>query len=243
VSLLSLVTFVALTYDATDDALHKGANPEIIGWSADETHFAVRAVEYDNSEEGGPECPGYVDPKGKPFRGKLVLAAYERGGKRLSSWTVQDYPGCTAPAVAKKTLAAAKQKFAELGIDLKRPGTAIHCQDSCDLQHAGAQLVYENTVTEKLDRDSAMIHEIGAVRLFLKLADKKTKLFELKVDEEYVPAMGMTQSVGLDTVFISPSGQAVFLRAFRGYYSGRGSGGDAVPIGYFEWEGDVLKKR
>jgi hypothetical protein len=240
---LSLLAFVALTYDATEDVLHKGAHPEIIGWSADETHFAVRAVEYDNSEEGGPECAGYVDPKGKPFRGKLVLAAYERGGKRLASWTVQDYPDCTAPAVAKKTLAAAKQKLAELGIDLKQPGTALHCKDSLDLQHAGAQLLCENTVQEKPNPETGMVHEIGALRLFLKLADKKTKLFELKVDEEYVPAMGLSQSVGLDTVFISPSGKAVFLRAYRGYFSGRGSGGDAVPVGYFEWEGDVLKKR
>lgn len=233
-----MTRFVLLLLAAAPvDPLQTSSVLQVTGWSADETKFSVRAFDLDDSEEQ-QACPGYVDHEGKPFIGKLVLAAYDRGAL-VQSFVVQDYPKCTPPAKAKEVLEAAKKKFAELGIDLSAKGTQLDCSKSCDLGH-GATLELEG-VKVRRDEEAMQGTIKGTMRIWLTTAKERTKLFEKVVKEEFPLMMGGRGSAGLRPVELSPQRGALIIRASIDTYSGRGGASwKMFSLGYFAFEGDLL---
>jgi hypothetical protein len=243
-----LVCAGLLTLAAVPEAVELYDSPydvEITGWSADETRFAARkfiSPRNDDSDKEPPSCPGYVDQKGKPFTGSLMVAAYKNGSV-VQSWVIQDYPACTPPAKAKATLAEAKKKFADLGIDLSKKGTQLPCKTTCDLKHNGATLVLEDATTSTEDEKTAQTRTHGAVRVWLRNGKSKKLLFETNVDETYYTVPGQL-FIDLEPIEVSPTGKSLLVwvtvtRMNRGV----GESQRMEKVGFFSWEGDALVKR
>jgi hypothetical protein len=98
---------------------------QIIGWSKDEKRLAVRLYDLDGEsnelDEPPPYCPGYINHKGKKFRGGLRFQLFE-GAKALNTWNIQDARPCTPPDTARDRLAQAKAALTEQGVDLTAIG-------------------------------------------------------------------------------------------------------------------------
>lgn len=98
---------------------------QLIGWSKDEKRFAVRIYELDGEtnelDEPPPYCPGYINHRGKKFRGALRIQLFE-GAKALNTWNIQDAQPCTPPAAARDRLAQAQAALSEQGVELTAMG-------------------------------------------------------------------------------------------------------------------------
>ncbi|KFE72186.1 hypothetical protein [Hyalangium minutum] len=98
---------------------------QIIGWSKDEKRFAIRlydlAVETNELDEPPPYCPGYINHRGKKFRGGLRIQLFG-GAKAINTWNIQDAQPCTPPDAARDRLAQAKAALTEQGVDLTAIG-------------------------------------------------------------------------------------------------------------------------
>ncbi|MBL8956665.1 MAG: hypothetical protein JNK82_38180 [Myxococcaceae bacterium] len=214
---------LAVLSQTAPDPLAYDDEVEVTGWSADALKVSVRVFDRSDVGEGETpkECPGYLDQNGESFTGRLYLAAYDQG-ELAGSWLVQDYPQCTLPAQAKATLAAAKAKFAELGINLKSPGTKVPCRGAtgCDVGHE-TRLVVDDRVTTKESRDGMRRTHQGAWSVFLKSAARKVPLCGEKVEvTEEASAMEGSSLVVTD-VEKSPKGDALIVRAGFGTVNGR----------------------
>lgn len=134
--------FLALLLLTSGAALAKGKPPpkpeassdmpmdlQLIGWSKDEKRFAVRSYhltgeEFAEMDEPPPYCPGYVDHRGKKFRGSLTLRVY-KGATVSGNWPIQNSDKCTPPEMARDRLAQVKAALAQQEIDLAALGTMV----------------------------------------------------------------------------------------------------------------------
>jgi hypothetical protein len=245
----------ATVEDATDLA---GASSHVIqpiGWSADERYVALRhfALQAEEDFEGGepPEpCKGYLDHKGKRFRGTLELLIFD-GNKLLERHKIQDGTGgtdepttpwpCTPFPVAKERLKKAKATLARLGIDKKNAGTTTTV-DKKGLPGAAAPLdkvrVDERIKTITDEEDSAQAS--GKVSIGEKNGTGMRVVLRRKLAAEWTLMMAGSWSSGFGPVFVSPSRRrAVFVYEER-FSSMRG--GDTKPwvLGMVAWDGKKL---
>ncbi len=223
---------------------------QLIGWSQDEQRYAFRTyahVEWDDTDmnpEREPEveklkaenaphedadgfCKGYLDHKGKRFRGALRLVVFE-GDKKLMTLPIQDEPRCTTPEVAATRLGEAKKKLAELGIDLGRPGKDLPLVagkkvDVKPEKQPAYALEYVSRLKEKAffspeaaeggteGVEPTEYRIEGTLELFLNRAGKKQKVFSQKVKREYTKMMGGFSEQRLASVHVSPSGERVVV--------------------------------
>ncbi|MFL5347803.1 MAG: hypothetical protein ACJ8AT_23690 [Hyalangium sp.] len=102
---------------------------QLVGWSKDEKRFAVRV--YNRTDPAGdalsepePYCPGYVDHRGKKFRGGLMLQSHD-GAQFTGTWHLQDTGQCTPPETMRDRLAQAKTALSEQGIELTAVGSTV----------------------------------------------------------------------------------------------------------------------
>ncbi|WP_224368581.1 hypothetical protein [Hyalangium versicolor] len=134
--------FLALLLFASSAVLAKGnpalkssvspdapADLQLIGWSKDEKRFAVRIYsltdnESDDLNEPPPYCPGYMDHRGKKFRGGLRFQLYD-GAKPVGDWPIQDLEKCTPPETARDRLSQANTALAQQEVDLRNLGTLV----------------------------------------------------------------------------------------------------------------------
>jgi hypothetical protein len=112
-----------------DDASDVVEDLQLIGWSQDEQRFALRVYDLadldgDDLSEPPPYCPGYVDLRGKKFRGSVMLQAHD-GKQFTGAWNIQDVQPCTAPETARERLAQAKANLEQQGIDLSAVGSTV----------------------------------------------------------------------------------------------------------------------
>ena len=226
--LLLLIALAATPAEGPLDPVASMQELQLIGWSKDETRYAVRA--FDRFEEPPAECAGYVDHEGKRFNGRLAVAAYERG-RLLESWVVQDFPQCTPEATAQATLAAAKAKLAELGIDLEAKGTSLPCAKGCKLPGGAALEVVDKTRNARHEDEEGFRKFSGTLRVTLRSGKQVTQLFEKSFQEAYMVVMGATMSAGLEKVWLSPSGKVFLTRAVRVHSTARGPNVYPFPLG------------
>jgi hypothetical protein len=207
----ALIATLVLGATPQIDPLYGFGEVTVTGWSADEARFSVRAIDPD---EGKP-CPGYVDDKGKPFTGRLVLAAYERGNL-FQSWVVQDYPHCTAPDKARQNLAEAKARFSELGIDLEKHGASLACDSGC---------------------------KVGEIALGFDATRRKLTSGSTELLSQWLPEdLSLKRKSGLRAIALAPSGKALLVRIFTEWTSGDDSG-VWNEVGFYEVRGQTLVRR
>jgi hypothetical protein len=112
-----------------DDSPEVLEDLQLVGWSKDEQQFAVRVYartdpDGDALREPEPYCPGYVDHRGKKFRGGLMLQSHD-GKQFTGAWHIQDSNPCTPPETVRDRLAQAKAALSEQGIDLSAVGSTV----------------------------------------------------------------------------------------------------------------------
>ena len=241
---------------AQEVELASGSNyptAQLIGWSPDEQRYAFRTyslkeddgleteteewqkaheeVEAYNASRQGPEgfCKGYLDHKGKPFKGSLTLVVFE-GGKKLLTLPIQDEPRCTDTQVAAERLGEAKKKLLELGIDTGRvgqefalvSGKKVHVKPEKQPPYA-VEYAYRVRDIEKVkdseDPDPFAIHLRGTLDLLVHRGGKKQKVYSQKVKRDYSRSMGGMVEESLSRLYVSPSGE-------RGVVLGAGRSGD-----------------
>lgn len=134
--------FLALVLLASSTALARGKptprlgdapdtldDLQLVGWSKDEKRFAVRVYnrtdpDGDALSEPEPYCPGYVDHRGKKFRGGLMLQSHD-GNQFTGTWHLQDSAPCTPPETMRDRLAQAKAALSQQGIELTAVGSTV----------------------------------------------------------------------------------------------------------------------
>lgn len=232
-STFALVVTALVLAGRTDDPLNQGDAIDVVGWSTDEARLAVRWFELADpaSEEEQPDCPGYVDQSGKPFRGALTLAAYE-GTRLIQSWLIQDYPTCTPPADARASLKEAKAAIAKLGITLN-PKTIAVPEYSIELE--------DRTRKQEDEGDGAVLS--GSLHAWLSWNGKRQKVLEVPIDFKFSRIMAGDLSAGFYPPAFSPSGNVVLLRAYKRFSSMRGGGDECLVARIFKWNGKALKLR
>jgi hypothetical protein len=207
----ALIAALVLGATGQIDPLYGFREVSVTGWSADDARFAVRAIDPDD----GKPCPGYVDDQGKPFKGRLVLAAYERGNL-FQSWVVQDYPECTPPDKARQILAVAKARFVKLGIDLNKRGTSLACDKGC---------------------------KVGEVALSFDATRRKLTSGSTELLSQWLPDdLSLTLKSGVRAIDVAPSGKALLVRIFT-EWTAEGDSGVWNEVGFYEVRGKTLVRR
>lgn len=231
VCVLTLFLVTPALAGARDPVLGMGTEPprvQLIGWSKDERRIAFRVyTRHVSFEENiGSEvtrvdplrgedgyCKGYVDHEGRPFRGGLELAVFERG-KEIEVLPIQLETECTAPKEAAEMLADAKKKLAQLGIDLTSTGRECHPENGEEflVVEEGARAPFDlevlNDARDTGNEEEGVFYK-GKLQLLLHRGDKEqvlwSKAFNRKREdnEEY--------SALVSAVHLSPSGRRVVV--------------------------------
>jgi hypothetical protein len=250
-SLLFLLALAPTAGAQPEDPLATGISDEaqVIGWSADEKRFAVRVYGLageDDSEAESPFCPGYVDHKGKKFRGSLTLAVYEEG-KLLTSFRIQEWE-CTPPEQSRARLAEAKAEFAKLGIDMTKPGTEVLAKGTKVVVKEGPgtpyTLEYVSKLKQKNDpKDPALSHLVGKEEVMLRQGKEKRAVYSRPLKVPFEESMGAHYHLGLSRVWVSPSKAVVVLVGSETEGGMRGSGTKLRLRSVLTWGGEPLVLR
>jgi hypothetical protein len=210
---------------------------QVIGWSADDQRFAVRLYERD-IETFEPVkkplvCEGYVDHRGKRFRGTLRLRVYE-GDRVVANHVIQQKEPCTPTDKATARLAAAKEDLARLGIDLTRTGTVravpwvvdnrLSIEERGKLkasmvvkQGPGAPytLQFVNNLRFVMGEGGFDNHASGKQQVYLRHEGKRRQVAERAVKAVFMTAMAGHWEAGFSEVIISPSGQKLVVVGYE----------------------------
>jgi hypothetical protein len=94
---------------------------EVIGWSADESVFAVKKYEIRSSNYSSPmrvasDCPGYTLSDGSKYNGGMTIIALDTSLNIRSMWPIMDANKCTYPEDIPGRLQNADNGLAGLGI-------------------------------------------------------------------------------------------------------------------------------
>ncbi len=235
----------ALAAGPAEDVLVKGYYEfelQLIGWSQDEQRFVFRVytapnpdLEQDEEERAkdpwrGKDgfCKGFVDHRGKRFRGGLSLVVFE-GMKQVASLPIQDDEDtCTPPEVAASRLTEAKKKLAELGIDLTRTGLESPLKKGKPVSVKEGRLApyaleFEDKTRKDAIEDTEEVRYHGVQWLYVRKGSTRKQLFEKKFDMKYATAVGVVDTESLSQVCVSPSGERVVVLGLQTGESMRGS--------------------
>jgi hypothetical protein len=260
---------------AGEASLSSGDNAslvKLVGWSRDERRIAFRVyswlngtyeahqvdeargevprgdAEEEEEREGpamGQMCKGYVDHRGRPFRGWMELQVFEQR-KLVRILPIQDGLFCTPPEELARRRAGVKQKLAEMGIDPRRPGSAFVLKPRGMRMEVKAgrrapyTLEYVNATRVKRDEQEGNSRLQGALRLFLLKDGKRRKLFEHELDARF--SSGSVYAVNLSHVFVSPSGERLVVLAYRRAENMRGVDEDTWITGVVDLASGVTVK-
>jgi hypothetical protein len=249
-----IVWIVAL---AASPALADRAELSVIGWNAEETAFAARVYNHaeamgEMDEEMLPVCRGYIDHRGKPFKGSLSLVVYEIGEKPktfpVQEWYKDPDNPCTPGKEAKAKLEKAKAYLAKLGIARDRLGQTFQLKKSwtIDVKNGDKKLgvlEMQEKVSEK-ELDDGMSAELKGKRAFMfrhQVGDtEEMQLFRRSWKRSYSRQMAGSMSVKTDLAFSSPTGRTVcvFETIREGNMRGSWSKVELVLVG--SWDGKKL---
>lgn len=255
-SSLGLCAFLAaLPVHAATDPLAQGTDDhdaQVIGWSHDGARVAVRLYLFEPFKPRPafgerPPCDGYLTHEGNPFRGGLVLLAYERG-RLVSSFPIRDANTCTPSAEAEKRLEAAKKKLGAMGIQLDAPGQELLAgvTGSSVTVEKGAQAPYTIEYTEsatprssgaKSGKQRVTVEQEVSVRK----GTARQKVLSRKGSYEYSTAAAGYLRTGLDRVWLSPSGSTLVVLGFERIGNMGGGRKSLRILGMVGWSGTALK--
>jgi hypothetical protein len=249
------VLLAALPAHAATDPLAQGTeehDAQVIGWSGDGKRFAVRLYFLEpftprESMDDVPPCDGYVTHEGNPFRGGLVLLAYERG-RLLSTFPIRERERCTPTAEAEKRLEAAKKRLEALGIRLDATGKEILSTLNAPsiTVEQGAQAPYTLEYEERATPAAAAVKsekQRGTLvqDLHVRRGKARQKLLSRKTPYEYSTTMAGYLRTGLDRVWLSPSGTTVVVLGYERVGNMRGGRKSLRLLGVLGWSGSALK--
>lgn len=255
-SFLGLCTLLAaLPVHAATDPLAQGTDDhdaQVIGWSKDGTRVAVRLYLFEPFKPRPafgeqPPCPGYLTHEGNPFRGGLVLLAYERG-RLVSSFPIRDANTCTPSAEAEKRLEAAKKKLGELGIRLDAPGQVLLAgvTGARVTVEQGAQAPYTIEYAERATPQASGTksgNQRGTLEqeVSVRKGSARQKVLSRKGSYEYSTAAAGYFRSGLDQVWLSPSGSTMVIVGFERIGNMGGGRKSLRILGMAGWSGAALK--
>jgi hypothetical protein len=222
---------------------------QLIGWSSDETRFALRLYTRSPSARGEREpefCEGYVNGEGHPFRGSLAVLVYE-GGRLLSLFPIQDAGPCTPLTQAQERLNAALKRLEALDI---RPGPPaqelIFPSETSVLQVARPpQAPYTLEYAERLVPQSPSKPGVQRGTLEQELSMLKdgarVKVLSRRTPYEYATATAGYWRSGPDRVFVSPSGKTLVVLGTERVGNLSGGRKSLRLLGVLSWSGEQLK--
>jgi hypothetical protein len=249
------VLLLALPSHAAPDPLAQSKadhDAQIVGWSADETRFAIRLYLRDTFATrqflNDPiPCEGYVNHEGNTFLGGVVLLVYERG-KLLHHFPIRDTDRCTPPDEASKRIDKATKRLTAMGINLHTPGTQIVStldQPRISVEQ-GPQAPY--TIEYEAQAPAAdappkngRLQGTSDQALYVRKGDTRAKVLSRKAAYDYSPAMAGYWRPGLDRVVLSPSGNTLIVLGNERTGNMSGSRKSLRLLGVLRWSGTTLK--
>ena len=245
----------ALPVDAATDPLAQDTNDhdaQVIGWSADGKRVAVRLYLFEPFKPRPafgelPPCDGYLTHEGNPFRGGVVLLAYERG-RRVSSFPIRDTDKCTPSGEAEKRLEAAKKKLGALGIQLDATGQELFAgiNASSVTVEQGPQAPYtleyaERATPQASDAKSGKQRGTLEQEVYVRRGTARQKVLSRKGSYEYSTAAAGYFRSGLDRLWLSPSGSTIVVLGFERTGNMGGGRKSLRLLGMVGWSGTTLK--
>lgn len=236
---------------------------QIIGWSKDEKRFAVRVYDLDaeNNEldEPPPYCPGYVDHRGKKFRGALQLQLFA-GKKATATWNIQESQPCTPPETARDRLAQAKAALTQQEVDLSSiGGVAVPAQKAKTTTKRKGRTLITTAVSavalpsgpwagqrveitcrvEAQDTDEesagAAMKSQGTFTVGLRSGKTLTPLGEFSLDPaEWSAWQAGYWTLTFDRLLLSPSGKSFVVLAHLAEGNMRGGSSSSMVMGLVE---------
>jgi hypothetical protein len=222
---------------------------QVIGWSSDETRFALRLYTRSPAPRGeqDPEsCEGYVTAEGHPFRGSLAVLVYE-GGRLLSLFPIQDAGPCTPLTQAQERLNTALKRLEALDIRTGAPTQElIFPSETSVLQVARApQVPYTLEYTERFIPQAPPKPGVQRGTLEQELALRKdgarTKVLSRRSPYEYATATAGYWRTGPDRVFLSPTGKTLVVLGAERVGNLNGGRKSLRLLGVLAWSGEQLK--
>ena len=221
---------------------------EVIGWSADESLFAVRQYDirsdnfsrYNSSSRAPSDCPGYTRADGQPLSGGYSIIVYDQNKMVKSRYPVMDSNQCTHPNDAANRIQAAMTGLAEMGIGTN-PGTVLELKG--DKAEEGQYFTVHNE-RFKVEGEKTPVGDGFAFDFTVDVIHRKgTYSYKGNIKCKGTPDLREPPPAepvwGLEKALVAPSGNRVLMHQYlQCPYFRR----VVTTLGIFDWTGSEFQQ-